>query len=190
MRFQFWREEREEESYSSWMYILIPAALIAAIFLLLPRIKQEDAEEEQSGLRKVATRQSRAVRDSREEEDRQSGLQRQHMRQDQVEQKEMKQTQAKERRPEKTAERAEAADKLEEIEGIGPKTAEVLRGHGITTFHQLADTPVERLYEIMDEAGFRINPPDTWPEQARFAADSDWEGLRKLKDRLKAGRPQ
>jgi predicted flap endonuclease-1-like 5' DNA nuclease len=79
-------------------------------------------------------------------------------------------------------------DDLTRIEGIGPKTVEVLRGHGITTFRQLADTSVERLNEIMGEAGFRINPPDTWPEQARLAADDQSEALDAMQERLHAGR--
>ena len=201
MRMQYLREEREEERSFSWLSLLIPAALVAAIFWLLPRLKEEEDGQGQTERRpgqskqkNISMEQSRAAQESRAEHERQSGLQRQQMRQDQTQQerpqKEMKQPQAKERGQEKSGQRASGGDKLEEIEGIGPKTADVLRGQGITTFRQLADTPIERLNEIMEEAGFRINPPDTWPEQARYAADGDWDGLKSLKERLQAGRPQ
>ena len=55
------------------------------------------------------------------------------------------------------------------ILGIGPKTASLLKEAGIGTVSQLAETPVERLQEILDEAGprYRVIDPATWPEQAQ-----------------------
>lgn len=80
-------------------------------------------------------------------------------------------------------------DDLQAIEGIGPKIAGVLQEAGITTFAQLAQGDVGRLREILTEAGIsRISDPSTWPEQAKLAADGDWEGLEALQDRLKGGR--
>jgi predicted flap endonuclease-1-like 5' DNA nuclease len=79
-------------------------------------------------------------------------------------------------------------DDLAIIEGIGPKINSVLQAAGITTFNQLAGTEISRLQEILNSAGYRINDPTTWPEQARMAAGGDWEGLEKLQSTLKAGR--
>ncbi len=55
------------------------------------------------------------------------------------------------------------------ILGIGPKTASLLKEAGIGTVSQLAETPVERLQEILDEAGprYRVIAPGNWPEQAQ-----------------------
>ena len=79
-------------------------------------------------------------------------------------------------------------DDLEIIEGIGPKIAGVFKEAGISTFAQLAATPVERLEEILKAANLRLGDPATWPEQARLAAAGDLEGLKKLQDSLKGGR--
>lgn len=80
------------------------------------------------------------------------------------------------------------ADDLTRIEGIGPKISEVLQAAGITGYAQLALTDVDRLKQILAEAGIRIADPGTWPEQARLAAAGDWEGLKGLQGGLKAGR--
>ncbi len=80
-------------------------------------------------------------------------------------------------------------DDLQTIEGIGPKIAGVLQAAGISTFAQLAQADVGRLREILTEAGIsRISDPGTWPEQAKLAADGDWQGLEALQDQLKGGR--
>lgn len=88
--------------------------------------------------------------------------------------------------------RTEAAvpfDDLTRIEGIGPKIAGLLRKAGITTYAQLAETDVERLRQILDEARLlQIADPTTWPEQARLAAEGRWEELKALQDELKGGR--
>jgi predicted flap endonuclease-1-like 5' DNA nuclease len=80
-------------------------------------------------------------------------------------------------------------DDLQTIEGIGPKIAGVLQAAGITTFTQLAQADVNHLREILTEAGIsRISDPGTWPEQAKLAADGDWQALEALQDQLKGGR--
>lgn len=88
------------------------------------------------------------------------------------------------------AQKALPPDDLQMIEGIGPKIKEVLSRHGIRTFKQLAETPVERLKEILTQAGerFRLADPATWPKQAKLAAERRWEELKKLQARLKGGR--
>jgi predicted flap endonuclease-1-like 5' DNA nuclease len=83
-------------------------------------------------------------------------------------------------------------DDLTMIEGIGPKISASLKEHGIRTFAQLARTDVGRLQVILAEAGpaFKLAAPavESWPEQARLAADGAWDQLHALKDTLRAGR--
>jgi predicted flap endonuclease-1-like 5' DNA nuclease len=79
-------------------------------------------------------------------------------------------------------------DDLKRIEGIGPKISDLFREAGITTFAQLADTEVDRLRQIVLDAGIRIADPTTWPDQARLAAAGRWNELEALQDELKGGR--
>ena len=80
------------------------------------------------------------------------------------------------------------ADDLTRIEGIGPKINSLLQAAGISTFQQLADADVERLHEIVEAAGLRMVNAQTWPEQARLAADGKWEDLAEWQTELKGGR--
>lgn len=79
-------------------------------------------------------------------------------------------------------------DDLIIIEGIGPKISSVLKGRGIRTFAQLAQTSPQALKQMLLDAGLRLGDPASWPEQARLAAAGDMEGLKKLQDSLKGGR--
>ncbi len=81
-------------------------------------------------------------------------------------------------------------DDLEAVEGIGPKIAQLLRQHGIATFIQLASASPAEISAILQRGGpdFRIANPGTWPEQAGYCVRNDWAGLKKLQDRLTAGR--
>jgi predicted flap endonuclease-1-like 5' DNA nuclease len=79
-------------------------------------------------------------------------------------------------------------DDLKQIEGIGPKVAELLNAAGITTFAALAETGLDRLNQILDEAKLQYMEPDSWPEQAALAARGDWKGFEKLTAELKGGR--
>ena len=86
-------------------------------------------------------------------------------------------------------ERTNEMDDLKRIEGIGPSISALLREQGISTFRQLADTPVSRLDAILTEANLRrIANPDTWPEQAGLAAEGRWDELEQFQGTLKAGR--
>lgn len=60
-------------------------------------------------------------------------------------------------------------DDLTRISGIGPAVSEVLVAAGVTTFRELAETPVEDLVELLRGAGsrFRLADPSGWPEAAR-----------------------
>jgi len=80
------------------------------------------------------------------------------------------------------------ADNLTKIEGLGPKSAQLLADAGILSFEQLAESNVEQLHQILHEAGLRIVYPDTWPEQAGLAAVGDWAGLKALQTQLDRGR--
>lgn len=88
------------------------------------------------------------------------------------------------------AESTPTADDLKVIEGIGPKIADLLAQHGITTFAALAATPAPKVREMLLAAGqrFAISDPTTWPEQAKLAAAGDMEALQAFQAQLKGGR--
>lgn len=77
-------------------------------------------------------------------------------------------------------------DDLKKIEGIGPKTAEILIQAGITSFEKLSMKSSSEIKEILRAAKGR-GVPDTWPEQARLAAAGDWSALAELQNKLKGG---
>ena len=81
-------------------------------------------------------------------------------------------------------------DDLKVVEGIGPKINELLLAAGIRSFIELSDTPIERLKQILSDAGdrYRIHDPSTWPQQAKLCAEGQWDALRELQDKLVAGR--
>lgn len=79
-------------------------------------------------------------------------------------------------------------DNLEIVEGIGPKIASLLKDAGIVTFKQLAETEVNKLEKILEEANLRIADPASWPEQAALAAAGKMAELETLQDSLKGGR--
>lgn len=81
-------------------------------------------------------------------------------------------------------------DNLKRIEGIGPKLEDLLYENNIYTFQQLADLSVEKIQNILDEAGeqYRIHDPGTWPVQAKLLAEGKFEEFEKLTLELKAGR--
>ncbi len=79
------------------------------------------------------------------------------------------------------------ADDLKKIEGIGPKIAETLVAAGIATYADLSKTKPAKISEIIE--GVRGNHvPDTWPEQAKLAADGKWDELKALQDKLDGGK--
>ncbi|MDX1416558.1 MAG: helix-hairpin-helix domain-containing protein [Candidatus Promineifilaceae bacterium] len=81
------------------------------------------------------------------------------------------------------------ADDLKLIEGIGPKISAVLADAGILTFAQLANSDAATLTKIVrEDASLKLADPSSWPEQARLAADGNWDELEKLQEELHAGR--
>ena len=79
------------------------------------------------------------------------------------------------------------ADDLKKVEGIGPKIAETLVNSGISTFAELAKSTPEKIAEIIsDVRGNHVT--DTWPAQAKLAADGKWDELKKWQDELDGGK--
>jgi len=80
------------------------------------------------------------------------------------------------------------ADDLKKVEGIGPKISETLIAAGISTFAELAKTDAAKISEIIaDVRGNHVT--DTWPEQAKLAAEGKWDELKKWQDELDGGKP-
>jgi large subunit ribosomal protein L21 len=80
-----------------------------------------------------------------------------------------------------------SGDDLKRILGIGPRIEESLRSAGIATYRDLAEKSPDELAAILRENG-RSADTATWPEQARLAADGDWDGLEKLRSTIDRGR--
>ena len=79
------------------------------------------------------------------------------------------------------------ADDLKKIEGIGPKIAETLVVAGVSTFDELAKTDSDKISEIIaDVRGNHVT--DTWPAQAKLAAEGKWDELKKWQDELDGGK--
>jgi large subunit ribosomal protein L21 len=92
--------------------------------------------------------------------------------------------------PKKTAPKKSAkADDLRKVEGIGPKIAGIFTEAGIDTFAKLAKTDVEKLKEILTAAGPRYasKNPNSWPKQAKMAAEGKWDELKEWQDNVKGG---
>ncbi len=77
---------------------------------------------------------------------------------------------------------------LEALVGIGPKIGAMLRNNGITTFAELAVSPVEELRRIVQSTGEPAADAGvhTWAAQARLAAAQDWTGLARLQEELQS----
>ncbi len=83
-----------------------------------------------------------------------------------------------------------AADDLTLIEGIGPKIAELFVANGISTFAALAAAKPDALRDILAKGGkrYQIHNPETWPQQGALARDGKMDDLKKLQDKLNAGK--
>ncbi len=81
-------------------------------------------------------------------------------------------------------------DDLKKIEGIGPKIEELLQNGGIKTFTQLSEATVDRVKAILTEAGsrYKMHDPTTWPDQAKMAANGEWDKLKEWQDSLQGGK--
>ncbi|MBU2947909.1 50S ribosomal protein L21 [Zobellia uliginosa] len=93
----------------------------------------------------------------------------------------------KEAAPKAAPKKAAKADDLKKVEGIGPKIAETLTAAGISTFAELAKTDAAKISEIIaDVRGNHVT--DTWPAQAKLAAEGKWDELKKWQDELDGGK--
>jgi large subunit ribosomal protein L21 len=78
------------------------------------------------------------------------------------------------------------ADDLKKVEGIGPKIAETLVAAGIATYADLAKAKPAKIAEIIE--GVRGNHvPNSWPKQAKMAAEGKWDELKEWQDSHKGG---
>ena len=75
------------------------------------------------------------------------------------------------------------------IEGIGPKINELIHNDGIHTFTELANTHVDVIQKILDNAGprYKLAKPGTWPAQSDMAASNRWDSLKAWQDELDGG---
>ena len=80
-------------------------------------------------------------------------------------------------------------DDLKIVEGIGPKTAQLLNVNSIHTWKQLGSTSVPQLQNLLSRSGgrFQFLNPSTWPKQARMASEGEWVKLREYQDYLIGG---
>lgn len=96
---------------------------------------------------------------------------------------------AKEAPVKAAAPKAKKADDLTMVEGVGPKIAELLQAAGIVTFSDLAKTSADKIREMLQEAGggFASHDPETWPAQAKMAAEGKFDELKEWQDKLDGG---
>ncbi len=80
-------------------------------------------------------------------------------------------------------------DDLKIVEGVGPKIEGLLNGAGIFTWADLANADIEKLKQVLADAGsrYRMHNPATWAKQAAFASNKEWEALENYQDHLKGG---
>lgn len=82
------------------------------------------------------------------------------------------------------------AEDLQIVEGIGPKIESILKAAGINNRAELGAASVERLKEILTDAGdrYRLADPTTWPRQAQLAAEENWRALKEYQEFLDGGK--
>lgn len=102
-------------------------------------------------------------------------------------------TTAEETKAEVKAPAAKKGPKLNDlkiIEGVGPKIEQILKEGGIESWDDLANASVDRLKEILEAAGsrYQMHDPSTWPAQAKFAAQGQFDDLKEYQDMLIGGR--
>jgi predicted flap endonuclease-1-like 5' DNA nuclease/uncharacterized membrane protein len=81
------------------------------------------------------------------------------------------------------------ADDLTQLAGIGPKASAALNAAGITTYAALAQCNEPQIRHALYEGG--MLPPgsvSSWPMQAEYAANGDWQGLMKRNQKSKTAK--
>ena len=79
---------------------------------------------------------------------------------------------------------------LKIVEGIGPKIEGLLKDAGINNWSDLAAANLDKLKEILANAGerYRLADPSTWAKQAELAAAGKWRELTEYQDFLQGGK--
>lgn len=76
------------------------------------------------------------------------------------------------------------------IDGIDLKINALIHNDGIQTFADLANTQVDAIQKILDNAGssYKHVKPGTWPAQSDMAASNEWDSLKAWQDKLNGGK--
>lgn len=77
------------------------------------------------------------------------------------------------------------SDDLTKILGIGPVISGFLKSNGIFTFKQLAGLDLSELTELLTANQYRLQNPETWPQQASLAEQGKWGELSLFQKELK-----
>ncbi len=79
---------------------------------------------------------------------------------------------------------------LTKIEGIGPKAAEALVAAGVVSYTHLKLKSVDDVKAILTAASSSLShlDPTTWAKQAEYAANGEWDALKKWQDELDGGK--
>lgn len=74
-------------------------------------------------------------------------------------------------------------DDLTKLEGIGPAMSSALKQAGLNTYAKVAAATEDDLRQAIEDAGMRLAPTlATWPRQAQYALEGDWDGLKAYQD--------
>ena len=88
-----------------------------------------------------------------------------------------------------TQKKNSSGDDFTKLTGIGPSMSATLKGLGIDTFDKLAATDDDKLREMLEESGAKMNnnkeAMDSWNEQATVAAKGDFKALKEMQAALK-----
>jgi small subunit ribosomal protein S6 len=79
---------------------------------------------------------------------------------------------------------------LTKIEGIGPKAAEALLAAGVVSYTHLKLKSADDIKSILSSASSTLSSldPTTWAKQAEYAANGEWDALKKWQDELVGGK--
>ena len=74
---------------------------------------------------------------------------------------------------------------LTRLNGIGPKLAEAMQAAGIHNYTQLSTMTADDIATRLNGVRYNKNLLESWPKQAAFAAQQDWNGLKQFQASLK-----
>lgn len=74
---------------------------------------------------------------------------------------------------------------LTRLSGIGPKLAEAMQTAGIYNYAQLQAMTADEIVNRLSGVRYNKNLLESWPKQASFAMQSDWDGLKQYQAALK-----